>query len=328
MNILVHAAFLLVACVLSAQESFGRFFSKLPCTRPFLQEQRTFRFISTCRGGATRTEDPSNEVYSLLARAVQSRLVNENDGSTPELSTIVKAFKSLASAQKAFKGLDGAAHEAYQRTHTSDEVDLSVQGRARRSAARASAAANALGACELCELIDQPELFDLQSPNGTLAGRQVLLNVTDAAKIGDSNVSVLVLYEPSYQGGAGIHHGGIEDMTDEHQHRRRGTHGRLLIVIGDSLSRKLDEKLIRILAQKPKHVRLLQGPEIASVQPSLYQAAGSLLTGVLEPILRAHNTSAIHFAGRSLSGGIASLAATILDGDIPLPSEKSKTEAT
>lgn len=265
--------------------------------------------------------------YTLLAKAVRSRLKSnddDDDGSLlllPELNKMVAAFKSLSSAQKAFKGLDGAAHEAYQRTHTSDEVDLSVSGRAKRSAARTGAAADGLGACELCELLEHPERFDLASAaNGTLVGRQVLLNVTNVAQLGNySNVTLLVLYEPLYRGGAGEKHGGIADLTAEDQRRRRGvTEGRLLVVVGDGLSRDLGQTL-RILEQKPRHVRLRQGPEVASVQPSLYKAAGSLLV-VLEPLLRLHNASAIHFTGRSLSGGIATLAATILEGEIPMPS--------
>jgi hypothetical protein len=46
----------------------------------------------------------------------------------------------------------------------------------------------------------------------------------------------------------------------------------------------------------------------------------------LEPLLQKYNSSdmAIHFIGRSLAGGVASLAATILDGSLPLPSNVKK----
>jgi hypothetical protein len=274
------------------------------------------------RGGGTVTVGSTeDDAYAILAKAVRSRFKSDEDGSLPDLSKMVDAFKSLSSAQKAFKGLDGAAHEAYQRTHATDEVDISASGRAKRSAARTGAAADGLGACELCELIEYPERFDLESTNGTLVGRQVLLNVTDAAQLGNSNVSLLVLYEPSYHGGSGEMHGGIEDLLED-KRRRRGAKGRLLVIVGDGLSRDLD-KTLRLLEQKPRHVRLRQGPEVASVQPSLYKAAGSLLT-VLESLLRSHNASAIHFTGRSLSGGIAMLTATILDGEIPMPGDKTK----
>lgn len=282
------------------------------------------------RGGAiTRISESSSEeeaAFRELAKAVRSHLKSELDGTLPDVSKIVSAFKSLASSQKAFKGLDGAAHEAYQRTHTTDEVDISVTGRAKRSAARTGAAADGLGACELCELIEYPERFDMQqSINGTLIGRQILLNVTNAAQLGNANVSLLVLYEPLYEGGSGVKHGGIEDLNDD-QRRRRGAKGRLIVIIDDSLNRDLD-KILRIMEQKPRRVHLHQGPEVASVQPSLYKAAGSLLT-VLEPLLRARNAAAIHFTGRSLSGGIATLAATILHGEIPMPVDKQKVSAT
>ena len=111
--------------------------------------------------------DHDDDAYTRLAHAVQSRLtaMAHNNGNKNnvnyDIPAIVQAFQSLSSSQQAFKGLDGAAHEAYQRTHGSgvaknDNALLSVQGRARRSAARASAVANALGACELCELLLLP----------------------------------------------------------------------------------------------------------------------------------------------------------------------------
>jgi len=282
------------------------------------------------RGGSTTSNAKSDEseAYSLLAKAIRFKLKTKDDP-LPEIKNIVKAFKSLSSAQQALKGLDGAAHEAYQRTHTADEVDVSVSGRARRSAARAGATADALGACELCELVENPELCDLSSLNGTLAEREVLLNLTNCIQVGDTNASVLVLYEASYRGGAGVNHGGIEDLTNEEKRASlplsNNAKGRLLIVIGDTAATSLRQTL-KVLDNAPLHVRLNQSlmtNEVASVQPSLYKAAGSVLKE-LEPILRSYNESAIHFVGRSLAGGIAGLAAAVLDGSIPLPADKKK----
>ena len=307
----------------------------------------------------------------------------------------------MSSTQKAFKGLDGAAHEAYQRTHSTssgggdgggksgggEEVDdrmIKVSGRARRSLARAGATADGLGACELCELLEFPERFrgsreddqddgdedddddevgDSSSPspsylfaeNGTLAGKEVLLNATDAVKIdggdgdgdadaADTYLSVLVLYDPSYCGGAGANHGGVAVVAppgegESGKQDPGSAKGRLVVVLADRASHKLD-RTIRLLVRSPVHVRLKQGSmatsESASVQPSLYGAAGSVLK-LVEPHLRSHAAAAgknatttsssavpIHFVGHSLAGGVSALAAAILEGSLPMPGEKKK----
>jgi len=284
------------------------------------------------RGGASKASSSSQpDAYAQLARAMQSH-IETDEGEIPDTDDLVRAFKMMSSSQKAFKGLDGAAHEAYQRTHSGDggSVDdaiIGVAGRARRSLARAGAVADSLGSCELCELVEFPERFDsnlINSPNGTLAGREVLLNVTDGVKLGDTDLSVLVLYEPSYRGGVGVDHGGLvsDDIT------RPSAEGRLLIVLGDKASHKL-ERTIQTLVQSPLHVRLEQGfasSEVASVQPSLYKAAGSVLK-LVEPIIRSHNASAIHFTGHSLAGGVAALASTMIDGRLPIPGEKKRRKS-
>jgi len=282
------------------------------------------------RGGATSVSSKTasissgggggeQEAYMLLARAIRSRLKSD-DGVVPEIPKIVKSFVSMSSAQSAFKGLDGAAHEAYQRTHSNKEdVDISVAGRALRSAARVGATADGLGACELCELVEHPDTLDLQSTNGTLAGREVLLNLTHVGPASSiMNVSVLVLFEPSYRGGVGINHGGIDETSAS-----GGAKGRLIVVIGDNMGGNLG-KALKVLGQTPLHVRLTPSvvtSEVASVQSSLYKSAGTVLEA-LESILLAHNSAAIHFVGRSLAGGVATLAASILDGRIPMPREK------
>jgi hypothetical protein len=75
--------------------------------------------------------------------------------------------------------------------------------------------------------------------------------------------------------------------------------------------------MLKLLEQRPRQLSFRRS-EIASVQPSLYKIAGSILKGV-GPTIQSYNTSAIHFTGRSLSGGIATLAAAMLDGRIPVP---------
>ncbi|CAB9512147.1 expressed unknown protein [Seminavis robusta] len=283
------------------------------------------------RGGASsirksREEDP----FISVARAIQDRLADVMQDSSPlEVGDIADAFVQLSSSQQTFKGLDGAAHEAYQRTHTGDDVDLSVRGRARRSAARAAATADGLGACELCELLEIPLLDEEEaSVNGTLVGRQVLLNLTvgeSNISVGKGKLSVVVLYEPLYTGGAGLMHGGIEEQNSKI--RSKSNSGRLLVIVSDQLQQDLTRSL-QLLDQPAKHVRLSSGlvsGEVASVQPSLYKAAGLLLE-TLAPILRQYDnsTSAIHFVGRSLAGGVANLAAIMLDGSLPMPKKNKK----
>jgi len=294
------------------------------------------------RGGATnsrhlsRDNDDESKAYSLLARALQERLSDylEADGSgagslAEKTTKVVKAFQSLSASQQAFKGLDGAAHEAYQRTHSSDSViDTTVSGRAKRSAARASACADGLGACELIELVEHPERFkvdDFLKGNHTLGypSRTVLLNTTIApSKVAggtDYQVKLLVLYEPSYSGGVGIEHGGIGQ--DEPTIKARG---RILVLLGDIESNRKLDRITQILDQKPKLVRIGRGgSEVSSVQPTLYKVAGSVLEA-LEPHVRSHNASAFHFVGRSLAGGVSSLAAAILDGRLTIPGDNKK----
>jgi hypothetical protein len=273
-----------------------------------------------------RVTSNNGDVYGMLARAIRHRLDDDDndnvDIDSVDYSRIVSALRSLSGAQKTFKGLDGAAHEAYRKTHD-DNVDLNVAGRATRAAARTGAVAHALACCELCELAEFPERFDLESENGTLAARTVVLNHTAATKIGGAGVNLLVIYESHYGGGSGIHHCSIEDLTNAQKVKK--SRGRLLIVISDGISSDLEASL-RILEAPPSHVRYKQGPEIASVQRKLYKAAGELIS-VMEPFLRSYNASAIHLTGRSLSGGIAALAASILDGEIAMPGEKKQQSA-
>jgi hypothetical protein len=277
------------------------------------------------RGGVSmKTKRSDNEVFELLASVFQDQFEETSN------EKLAKALVRLASAQQAFKGLDGAAHEAYQRTHSGDDIDTAVAGRAQRSAARIGATAEALLACELVEIVQHPHLLQ----NDTLAGRQVLLNITstdDTVTLGDSNLSVLVLYEEAYDGGAGLEHGTINSLADMDSRRgKRKPRGRILIALGDALSEDLVQTIM-ILNQAPQRVKLSSGlvtNEVASVQPTLYKTAGKLLN-VLEPHLRKYNTTSVHFVGRSLAGGVASLAATMLDGTIPMPkSNKGKRKSS
>ena len=297
---------------------FGITYKKVVCS------QASSPFGITRGGGSVKIKSFDNDGFDLLATFVQERFQDSSH------EKICKTLVRLGSAQQTFKGLDGAAHEAYQRTHSVDDIDTAVAGRAQRSAARIAATAEALLACELIELVREPNLLQ----NDTLVGRRVVLNIsaTDGnVTLADSNLSVLVLYEESYDRGAGLEHGTIDSLAVKDSYRRgRKPRGRLIVVLGDDLSEDLVET-ITILNQAPQRVKLSSGlvtNEVASVQPTLYKSAGKLLN-FLEPHLRQYNTTAVHFVGRSLAGGVASLAATILDGTIPMPkAKKSKRKAS
>ncbi len=277
---------------------------------------------TTTRGGDLSVVESDFNPYHALAEFVAGKFP---DASMDQLTT---TLERMAAAQQTFKGLDGAAHEAYQRTRSGEDIDTSVSGRAQRSAARLAATAEGLFACELVEMVEFPEHVNEEA----MERRQLLLNVTSSGsriKLGNSNLAFMLLFEPSYDGGAGLEHGSILALADSPS--RSGTRkGRLLVVLADTISDNLAE-VLSILNQKPKRVKLASGlvtDEVASVQPVFYKAAGDLLNE-LEPHLRQYNTSAIHFVGRAMSGGVASLAATMLDGSIPLPknsqSKKKKT---
>lgn len=288
--------------------------SRLSRKRTF---SRQFPIVDFPRGGAlqkTASEKNKAEAYQLLANAVRSRFQSEEEEEElPDIDDIAKAFRSLAAAQKTFKGLDGAAHEAYQRTHNPqqhlDTTDTSVSGRARRSAARLGATADGLAACELCDMAT----FGFPTER-----HQVLRNTTiDSHGI---PLRILVLYEENYNGGAGIDHGGLNEDTIPPNRRAQG---RITVVVVEAKPISL-HKCIRLLDKKPIHVRIKKDltNEAASVQPILYKCAAEVLTTV-EPYIRSHsNTTAVHFVGHSLTGSVAALSSAILHGSLPMPRDK------
>ncbi len=284
-------------------------------------------YASFGRTGSIHTDAAaakSQVPYRLLATVLQEKLSHEEDA--PSVAELTKTLSKLAGNQQTFKGLDGMAHEAYQRTHSGDDVhDISVSGRAQRSAARLAAVAEALYACELVELAENPQILE----DVVLDQKEVLVNVTlgDENKDSDLSLSVLVIYEPLYTGGKGLEHGSILSLTrsDSDSPPPNDTGGRLLIVLGQKSSLSTTQK-IELLDEAPKKIKLSSGlvtNEVASVQPDLYKKAGDLIA-LLEPQLRQYNTSSVHFVGHSLAGGVASLAATMLDGSIPMPKQKTK----
>ena len=366
--------------------------------------------------------------YALLSSAIRGRIselesADGDGGGSSTISTassIRSALKSLSRSQSALKGIDGASHELYQRTHRAASSELVVDddgedgtaesnananalgpaGRAARSAARLGVVADGLWAAELCELVERPaaalrpdaaaeeeeeveeeELLDNTLTTGE--GREVWLNTTTAAAAnGQLPIRVLVLYERSYNGGAGYNCGGIDGITialgDSSDNDNDGTtgstgsappasspRGRLLVILGDGCSNDLPAT-VSVLDQEQRTISLdwdgsaaeaglPPSARMASVCGPLYDAAREVLETIRPALGRAEGADvhddddddeigsddndeeeaaasrrrtrkrkhpstpcAIHFVGRSLAGGVGALAATMLDGILPL----------
>ena len=335
-----------------------KFFAEIVLIIHLYSSFENIRLIKLITTNAATSSTNQQVPYRLLATLIEEKLSQKNDdeqfrrGSEepPTILELTKIISSLAHNQQTFKGLDGMAHEAYQRTHSGDDVtDTSVSGRAQRSAARLAAVSEALYACELVEIAEHPELTlrDGDDENGILRDKEIILNVT----LGDENgmldgdfrtqsdflLSVIVIFEPHYTGGIGLEHGNLVSLTQsssnpsnlngEAEKNNDSKGGRLVIVLGHKSSLSTAQR-VELLDKKPKRIKLSSGlvtNEVASVQSGLYRKAGELLD-ILEPQLRQYNTSSYHFVGHSLAGGVASLAAIILDGSIPMPKKRIKHE--
>ena len=394
----------------------------------------SLRHVSAAAAAAARgrTSRPSSsgDPYALLSSAIRGRIselesADGDGGGSSTISTassIRSALKSLSRSQSALKGIDGASHELYQRTHRAASSELVVDddgedgtaesnananalgpaGRAARSAARLGVVADGLWAAELCELVERPaaalrpdaaaeeeeeveeeELLDNTLTTGE--GREVWLNTTTAAAAnGQLPIRVLVLYERSYNGGAGYNCGGIDgittalgDSSDNDNDSTTGStgtgsvppasspRGRLLVILGDGCSNDLPAT-VSVLDQEQRTISLdwdgsaaeaglPPSARMASVCGPLYDAAREVLETIRPALGRAEGADvhddddddeigsddndeeeaaasrrrtrkrkhpstpcAIHFVGRSLAGGVGALAATMLDGILPL----------
>jgi hypothetical protein len=261
----------------------------------------------------------SSDAYDMLASSIRIRRTELSDY---DVKAISSALKALSTTQAALKKIDGTAHEMYQRTHKSsttlegDDEDsisgkiggLKVKGRMSRNAARVGCVADALFAAELCELVTSPPSVK-HDEDGTLADwteREIVFNATiypdESTKDQQSNValSVLVIYEPKYNGGAGVRHGGIEDLLSfaqeeagdnsdsfESNSSMQSTscpRGRYIIILSDydASSSKHDlPYIISTLDLPPIRVKLnRQSHEMASVNGPLYRMAGALIKSI------------------------------------------------
>ena len=277
-----------------------------------------------CHVLPTTASKTRSDAFDVLAASIRRSELSDYD-----VKTISSALKSLSTTQSALKKIDGTAHEMYQRTHKSsttlggdddDDVDssgkiggLKVKGRMSRNAARVGCVADALFAAELCELVTStPSTKHGVIEDGTLADwmeREIVFNTTiypdDSTKDQQqSNValSVLVVYEPKYNGGAGMRHGGIEDLlsfaqeevdddeddSDAESHSSNQStsspRGRFIIILSDhdATSSKNDlPYIISTLDVPPIRVKPnRQSNERIGVNEPLYRLAGSLIRSV------------------------------------------------
>lgn len=265
------------------------------------------------------TASKRSDDYTLLALSIRDRLHEFPDSTNKlhDVKTITSALKSLSKTQEALKKIDGSAHEIYQRTHktstTLEEDDdedaggnkvggLKVKGRMSRNAARVGCVADALFAAELCELVAAPPSDDDDDDDdGTLASwteRKIVYNSTIQSEEPTGKVvalSVLIIYEPKYTGGAGVMHGGIEDLlsvaqeeiedeTGEAKSASSPERGRFIIILSDhdAISAKNDlPYIISTLDTPPTSVKLSrQSKEAARVNDPLYRLAGTLIRSI------------------------------------------------
>lgn len=174
-------------------------------------------------------------------------------------------------------------------------------------------------------------------------------------------LNVMILYEKNYVGGAGIKHGGIDSILSDDGHTQRISvppRGRFLIILNDEYEEDL-AKTIYCIDETPEFVSLNTGraaSKAASLNGKLWRTAYRVLESSKEYLCDNDNKQsdsnndndvkdeqksekngmkqkpdaplntailpAIHFVGNSLAGGVASLAAAMLDGSIPIPNKR------
>jgi hypothetical protein len=333
--------------------------------------------------------------YKTLAKYLSKSLTDHS------VSSIQSALEYLSKSQSTLKSIDGASHEFYQLSHK-NTIEGGSAGRVERSAGRVGCCADGLLGCELLDWMDRymyegeavqvgEDDNDDDDDQDTLDvnDRKVVLNVTLEEPL---PLRVVVLYEPNYNGGVGMNHGGIDGLAshaNENQRRDdneegKAARGRYLIIIKDDLEHDLI-KTLECLDSTPEFFELdvgLVSGEIASVNRILWVAAQKVLEACWEcwrndngenvvgndhsdvggdgdelekgkTFIKGtgndgsrekekegdssksqldHSGSclpALHFVGRSLAGGVATLAAILVDGSIPMPpNEETGTTRT
>lgn len=274
--------------------------------------------------------------------------------------SIQSTLSLLSKSQSAFKSIDGASHEFYQRSHNNSVKGSS--GRIERSAGRMGCCADSLLACELLDWLNHYKETESESTKNDLTEDDSTLDLHGRTIVLDTVIEeplpmrVVVMLEEDYQGGAGMNHGGIDGLTAS---SGRISRKRFLVVIKDEYENDL-EKTLESLDSNPEFFDLdvgLVSGEVASVNKVLWLAAQKVLeacascwddqdqdniegddadsqgdheheihrsTGTNEKASSPETLPTFHFVGRSLAGGVASLAAAMVDGSIPMPQQKKK----
>ena len=196
-------------------------------------------------------------------------------------------------------------------------------------------------------------------------GREILLSTTIQHPVTTTTteeeeimlqVQILILWEPNYQGGAGLTHGGMDGLLPVSTQKR----GRFLIVLMDHHQNDIPFTLQCLDSSNIEYIPLqigLVAQEYASVSSILYHTASKVLQTILPTLLQQqqqhtntttnnnsnnneeeddsqkedneednHLLPAIHIVGSSMAGGIGTLAAAILDGTVPLPEQENKNK--
>ena len=208
---------------------------------------------------------------------------------------------------------------------------------------------------------DSNEEFNEDYGTLDLYDRKVVLKTTIDTPI---PMQIIVLYEEDYAGGAGMNHGGIDGLSTSENRKPRGRYLILLKdEYGDDLEKTL-ECLDSHPEFFELDVGLVSG-EVASVNKVLWHTAQKVLErcaecwdldacgdkgiekagkseecqdgdikseedesgseGKKDEVVDPQSLPALHFVGRSLAGGVASLAAAITDGSIPMPTQKKRS---
>ena len=314
-----------------------------------------------CMSSITGGSSSSRNGFEVLSKAClplfENREHEDDDRRIQwDVQKLRETLQQLSKSQRTFKQMDGASHELYQRTQPSTTTKEDSSS-AIRSAFRTGCAADGLFAAELCDFLQHTTTTPTSTSteeDGTLngnGGREIVLSTTMEYPLSNQKkknnekeeeirmlqVQILILWEPNYQGGAGLRHGGMDGLllNDDDDASSQKPRGRFLIVLMDRHQNDLAFTLQSLDSSNIEYIPLQVGliaQEYASVSSILYHSAAQLVQTILPTLLptqQPHNNTntttnnddlpAIHIVGSSMAGGIGALAAAILDGTIPFP---------
>lgn len=228
--------------------------------------------------------------------------------------------------------------------------------------------ADSLFGCELLDLVDElttdekegkTDVNDRTNENDDdctldINDRKVVLNMKLEEPI---PMRLVVLLEENYTGGSGMNHGGVDGITIDS--KGANARKRYLIILRDDFENDLD-KTLDCLDTAPQFFDLdvgLVSGEVASCNKLMWQAAQRVLQACVDHIEIPNKTEKVnddereetesevdaeeidgvkevsnppvyHFVGRSIAGGVCSLAAAIADGSIPSPPKEKRRKGS